>query len=297
MPSLLQFGLFFFILLWYTHLSAPYKVGNGEVGTVDYLSNANLQSICNLNQPFIFDLNSVLDSSIYQDLIPENNAPTNEYEAIYIPESTALTIFESHFAPQYSFGSSSKTIICPNERDVQSHTFTRLFLALVPVVGQDSTDNQQTPLTIRITSWRNIRSALSQSDSSFIYSAINMWTDLPFTYTEVILIPGQLIYIPPYTWWSCKSVTTSKTTRLLRFIYMNQMNWLTHPWTSLPHGILPETKKIITTTTEKTDIIPESNVEKNERVDSPDIQNTTPVIIQSNVQSIVQSQSNVPTET
>jgi hypothetical protein len=278
MPSLLQFGLFFFIILWFTHLSAPYKVGNGEVGMVDYLSNPNLQTICNLNQPFIFDLNSVLDLSIYRDLIPQTDTPHLQTD-ICIPESTALTIFESHFAPKYSFGSSSsKTILCPNEYVVQAHTYTRLFIAVVA----ENSSTTCSSLTIRLTPWRNIRTI--SSTSFFIYSAIDMWTDLPFTYSEVTLAPGQIIYIPPYTWWSCKPTTPTPTpTRLMQFIYANQMNWLTHPWTTLPTlkehiqtSKLPLTTNYTNNVMDKQDI-PETIVEKNEPAISPVTQNTTPI--------------------
>ena len=252
MHSFLYIGLFMIVWLFYAHLSSAYIPGDcTAMNMVEYLSNFNIQTICKLNQPFIFDLRPILHPSIYEDLAADTHG-----DRCPIVPSAALTIFESYFSPKMTFGQSSQTIThfrSAGTTPTKAHPFSRLFISAL--------NSSTTGFMVRLTSWRNIRAIDASESDGCIYAnggggGFDLWKDPPFTYTDVVVDPGMVLYVPPYTWWSCKYEESSAPMGL--FLYATTMNQISHPWITFPDYTHLPTSSHPTLTTP---IIPESTSE------------------------------------
>lgn len=106
--------VFIIILFMYIHISNEYKKSQDmEIYELDFVSNQNLQSICNSNQPVIMNLINVIPEFfkhmtlkkfltmasshpvMIKDIEDYNNTSNTSVDCIALPFKTALKLFDS----------------------------------------------------------------------------------------------------------------------------------------------------------------------------------------------------------
>jgi hypothetical protein len=256
------------LFLVYGHISAEYVPGNcTEVYSVDYVSNANLQTACNTHCPLVFTLGAGLNPSIYDDVFnskeitPPAFPPKEILHKYRLPVSnlqslSTLAILESHFAPKISGTVSFQEITAmsppsdvvrtseSNISKLRAHTFSRWFMYVHAAPGQDI------GVKVRMTQWNHVnfsefnkysqRNAGDYSVSCFHAEAAGtgevydtdktsvFWNDPSYSFIEFNVQPGQFLYIPPYTWWSIQYTNPEIIT--CDFVYRTPINMAAHCW-------------------------------------------------------------------
>ena len=258
------FCIFIIILFIYIHINDQLKKSEDlEIYEMDYVSNEHLQSICNVKQPVLFELQlpeiierisnplskhdsidiKVWDSSDY------NSSKSVSY--ILLPFSSASGLFKTDPKSRY-FTERNQEFL---EETDSLDDIKELDLFLKPRFTCHSnyeyicgSEGATTPLryhtgdrkfifvtsgklSIKITPWRSRKylDPISDYNNYEFFSQLNPWTsqlDPMLRFLEFEVITGHVLYIPPFWWYSYKFF--SLDTSAIGIEYKTCMNICAH---------------------------------------------------------------------
>jgi hypothetical protein len=243
--------IFIIILFLYMHIIDQYKKSEDlEIYEMDYVSNNDLQTICNIKQPVLFELNSeitletieeksqydvkvrdtndnsdyillkfdsfktLIDTDSESHFITENNHEFVEESGLY----NSFSILNDSLKPvfsvntQYDILMGSKNAHTP----LRYHTNDRLFYLVVS--GK---------IRVKMTPWKSAKYLNPMMD----YDNYEFRSDLdPFDsdetgkikFLEFDVLANYVLYIPPYWWYSIQY--DESDTLVLGAKYISMMN-------------------------------------------------------------------------
>ena len=252
---LVHFILFIIILFLYLHITDQYKKGeNLEVYEMDYIDNGELQEVCNVKQPVIFDapkenavmgffdkMRGILESyyGSYEVRVKDTNdySKDNVIDSIGLPLQSAQNLFitdtQSHYFSEdngtfleetgmgslYSLMNTSlkpPLILYTNEdiwfgskgtaTPLRYHTFYRRFLYVIS--GK---------VYIKLTPWKSTKylNPIKDYEQYDFRSTYNPWStegaNSSLQFVEAEVRAGQILYLPPYWWYSIQYVGDEPT--------------------------------------------------------------------------------------
>jgi hypothetical protein len=250
--------IFIVILFLYLHITDQYKKGeNMEVYEMDYIDNPQLQDVCNIKQPIVFDAPSpneffekmrntlsvhygsyevrVKDLEDYQKetvdsivlpLESTQNLFTTDTEGHYFSEDNATFLEETGLSVVYRSldGFLRPPFTVATNEDVwfgskkcwtplRYHTNYRRFLCVV-------------------SPWKSSKylNPVKDYEHYDFRSTYNPWSsqsDSPLQFLEAEACAGQIVYIPPYWWYSIQYVADEPTYVCVE-TYHSLMNWVAH---------------------------------------------------------------------
>lgn len=264
---MLQIIIFLILVFIYLHIRFQLKVNNNlEVYEIDYDTNENLQKICDIRVPLLFDVpkmyvelpveftkqqgNSEINIKDAMDeldttpvklsffsakkLIEEDNIKKyySEKNSDFLEESNLKIEYkknDSLFSPQMTAITEYDIIL--GSRNVSMpfkfHTNYRSFLYVSR--GQ---------ATVRMCSWKNSKNfntIYNWKDFNF-YSQINVWNPQSeyeniyekIKFIDIIVPTGKVVYIPPYCWYSVKLTHSEEESETIiqSYSYKTYMNLL-----------------------------------------------------------------------
>ena len=275
MKILLNIFMFLVVLFVYIHLVSQYKKSQDlEIYEIDYKNNLNLQEVCDMKQPFLFEFESIypkiFDSINYNGLenFPnfdvklkdtndyfKKNGESNNVEYVVLPFQSAFKLIDTdtnkHFfiennldyveeSPYYSiytncdsyfkpvFTAQTKYDLCIGSRGsytpLRYHTGYRNFICI-----------NSGKIQIKMTPWRSYKylHVYHNYDDYEFVSNINPWTPQmeyindfqKIKFLEFQVSKGNVIYIPPYWFYSIKY---EEDTVCSGFVYNSVMNMLSN---------------------------------------------------------------------
>ena len=253
--------LFFLILIFYLHLQHEWKRGEDlEILEMDYISNKDLQDICKLKQPVLFQLTETeqlfsfvpdeKDDVIIKD-IRDYYRDTNEtsiqgisltYKSanglfttdphsyffsenntdLHFPDSSKKT-FDSLLSPPLTVSSKYDYLFgsANTYTPVRYHTESCRFLTVLPGQG----------IRIKMVPWKNRShfSPIKDYENYEFWSKTDIWK-----YTskslEFDVKPGYILYIPAFWFYSIQFIkvaaeeTDMRISSVISFQYITAMN-------------------------------------------------------------------------
>ena len=252
--------LFFLILIFYLHLQHEWKKGEDlEILEMDYISNKDLQDICKLKQPVLFQLAEM--ESIFSFVPDEKDEVTVKDIRDYYRDSTETAIngislayksanglfstdphsyffsenntdlslprktFDSLLSPpltissKYDYLFGSANAYTP----VRYHTESSRFLAVLPGQG----------IRVKMVPWKNRAhfSSIKDYENYEFWSKTDIWK-----YTskslEFDVKPGYILYIPAYWFYSIQFIKVAaeeietRISPVISFQYITVMNMI-----------------------------------------------------------------------
>lgn len=136
MTTFLSIIIFIIVLIVYTHVTNEYKTSEDlEIYEMDYKNNVQLQEICNLKQPVLFNMNEIEPTFFKEsDILGESKTPVivkdkadiDNANFIKLPYESAKTLMKTDTGSRFY---SEKNIKLANET---SYDFTKLDKHLKP---------------------------------------------------------------------------------------------------------------------------------------------------------------------
>jgi len=251
--------LFFLILIFYLHLQHEWKKGEDlEIFEMDYISNKDLQDICKLKQPVIFQLEhesafqyvpDEKDDVIIKDIRDyyrssvvngisltyksANGLCSTDPHAHFFSENntdillkkdfdTLSTYFEPPLlvSKKYDYWFGSANAYTP----VRYHTESSRFLTVLPGQG----------IRVKMCPWR-LRSSFSpikDYENYEFWSKTNIWKNYSGKCLEFDVKAGYVLYIPAYWFYSIQYIHVSSEENSTRvssiacFQYVTAMNMI-----------------------------------------------------------------------
>jgi hypothetical protein len=249
--------LFFLILIFYLHLQHEWKKGEDlEIFEMDYISNKDLQDICKLKQPVIFQLepgfsfvpdekDDVIIKEIRDYYRPEtersvdgisltyksaNGLCSTDPNSIFFSENNTEIIAKKPFdhlsqlleppltvSKKYDYWFGSANAYTP----VRYHTESSRFLAVLPGQG----------IRVKMIPWRNrsLFSPIKDYENYEFWSKTDIWKHTGKS-LEFDVKPGFVLYIPAFWFYSIQYIKVAAEeveTRLSSvacFQYVTAMN-------------------------------------------------------------------------
>jgi hypothetical protein len=266
MNFLITFCIFVIILFLYVHINEQYKKSEDlEIYETDYVSNTNLQTICNLKQPvlFKFDLPESINN-LHNKLSKVENTDIKVWDVddyyqpdihsvqyIVLPFSSAEKLFKSdpkgHYFTERNQEFLEETDILSEIRELDPYIKPN-FTAHSNYEYITGSSGTMTPLryhtgdrkfiavlsgkvSVRMTSWRSNKylDPIRDYDNYEFYSKTNAWSSSPnemLRYLEFEVHPGYVLVIPPYWWYSYKFTTAD--TSAISIEYKTMINLCAH---------------------------------------------------------------------
>jgi uncharacterized membrane protein len=296
---LLTFFIFTLIFFLYFHIMDQYKKSEDlEIYETDYQSNAELQKVCSIRQPILFDFVSIYPEFFENKdkiikTIEDKEIKVKDTDDYWIPNQKSVDYIS------LSYQSFNQLITT----DTKAHYFTENNTDISELAGELSnidsylkphfvvqknydlltgSANCTTPFryhtnersycivlsgsaTIRLTPWKS-RKFLDEKKDYYNYefwSLIKRSDHSPIKTVDCIVPSGKILYLPPYWWYS---ITFSKDTMIASISY----NSLANIASNLPaifryylqfHNT---NKKVLTTISNE----PEENIEEDTNNDS-----------------------------
>ena len=237
--------LFLVVFFLYIHVQNQYKTSEKlEIYEMDYLSKNGLQEICDLKQPVLFQL-EFSDSLPYLDsysILDSREFKTSSVDSIFLQSESAMGLLDtdtngvffsernsdmiSRSTPHMKIFQEIDTYLQPNYTVVtkydllmgarKSHTpfryhcETQRFL----VVSEERIRIQMTPWKSR--HFLNPVIDLAHYD---YWSPLSFW-DVPndnVPCLDFIVLPGFVLYIPPYWWYSIQFIDTTSKVKCITY--------------------------------------------------------------------------------
>jgi hypothetical protein len=242
-----------------------------EIYEMDYVTNSNLQEVCNVKQPVLFEYRSahpefyteittdkLEQCGIYDlkvkdvtDYYAENDTTAIEYVVLPMQSSNKLLKSDTHSryftennhdfiedANLYHLFHTNDEYIKPNTTIITKydvlmgstgaytplryHSDCRRFLS-----------THSGKFTIKMTPWKSQKylSPINDYENYEFRSPVNVWSPQPkyksdvskIKFLEFDVMPGFMLYIPPYWWYSIKFSDSSETL-ITGFTYNTIMN-------------------------------------------------------------------------
>lgn len=260
--SLIIFVIIFFI---YLHLIDQYKTSNDlELYEMDYTNNNDLNETCNIKQPVVFNYNHVNDD-FYQTITNEtlenikdnliitdekleqfmlecssacvllHNDSKNHYytenNELFVYESNLQNVYEKNdyfLKPPFTVKTKYDLHIATNNATtpLKYHTYQRHFI---------SVHSGKIRVKLVPPKFKKYMEEIKDYDNYVFYSPIHLW-DIQKKYAhipdkiqilEFDINPGNILYIPPFWWYSIQFIYEDETPCLCTSItYITAMNIL-----------------------------------------------------------------------
>jgi len=258
MDSYLTFFIFIVVFFLYIHIIAQYKKSEDlEIYEMDYISNTDLQTVCDIKQPVLFEFKSEITLDDIQkhesyDIKVRDTNDVSDYIVLKFGSFKGLidTDSNSHFITEGNHEFIEETGLFSEYTDLNSflkpsfiaqtkydifmgsmgsitplryHTNDRLFL----LVSSGKIRLKMTPWKSRkylhpIMDYDNyeFRSPINAFDNTKNQDYMNDVDKLKFLEFEVL--EGYVLYIPPYWWYSIQY--SDSNTLALGVSYISFMN-------------------------------------------------------------------------
>jgi hypothetical protein len=264
MNYLFGFIVFTCVVFVYIHIVQQYKRSEDlEIYEMDYNNNTHLQEICDIKQPVIFEVESILPSVFENGTLEYMN---NKYgtEILNIKDS-------NDYYKDNNNSVDSIPMKCTNaykvfQNDSTSHYYTEnnsWFLEETDIIGKikavdeylkptmtvsskydyiTGSDNTTTPLRyhfdyrhyyvitsgkihVKMTPWKSCKylRPIKDYENYEFRSTYNAWTNPPddIRWIEFDVSKGDVLYIPPYWWYS---IQFTLNTSIYAITYNSLMN-------------------------------------------------------------------------
>ena len=243
--------IFIIVLLMYFHLMNQFKKSEDlEIYEMDYSTNTNLQTNCELRQPVLFDYQKVNpelfetkytspDSKINVRVKDMKDAETGD--SIILPYSSALSLMKTDTKSR--FFSENNTELADNKYpNVDSHLMPSMIVnsrrdlmfgskgASTPTRYHTEYRNficvRSGKIQVKMTPWKSRKYLFPVSDFEHyeFRSPIDVWTDNTdeCKFLEFDVESGFVLYVPPYWFYSIKYAADD--TELYGFYYNSLIN-------------------------------------------------------------------------
>jgi hypothetical protein len=266
-----HFLIFIIILFLYLHITDQFKKGEDlEVYEMDYIDNPQLQEVCNVKQPIVFDspnydffekMKTNLDTRYgnyevnVKDTVDYEKAvdATHSVDSIVLPlqstQNLMKTDTQSHYFSEENYPFLEETGLnsiyesmdvflkpaftvsttCDlwfGSKDTKTpfryHTYYRRFLCVV-----------SGSIQLKVTPWRSTKvlNPIKDYENYDFRSTVNPWSQpdstSPLKTLDIFARAGQIIYIPPYWWYSIQYLGETPP-YVCAATYHSAMNLLAH---------------------------------------------------------------------
>jgi hypothetical protein len=276
MSSIVNIILFVIVLILYLHIVQQLKTSEDlEIYEMDYTTNANLQEVCDVKQPVLFEYNSV-SPDLYSEITTEKLDTCGIYE-VKVKDIKDYYLESDSSSPDYvvlPMQSANKLLksdthssyFTENNHDfVEDANLYQFFHANDEFIKPSTTvitkydimmgsSGAYTPLrfhkdcrrfistlsgkiTIKMTPYKSSKylSPVNDYENYEFRSQVNVWapqkkykTDVSkLKFLEFDVMPGFMLYIPPYWWYSIK-FSDGQETIVAGFTYNTMMNCITN---------------------------------------------------------------------
>lgn len=248
---LLTVIIFIIVLLLYFHLMNQFKKSEDlEIYEMDYLTNTNLQTNCELRQPVLFDyqkVNPELFETVYTSPDSKINVRVKDMkdaetgDSIILPYSSALTLMKTDTKSR--FFSENNTELADNKYpNVDSHLMPNMIVnsrrdlmfgsmgASTPMRYHMEYRNficvRSGKIKVKMTPWKSRKYLYPVSDYEHyeFRSNVDVWND-PIEeckFLEFDVESGYVLYVPPYWFYSIQYA--AENTELYGFYYNSVIN-------------------------------------------------------------------------
>ena len=240
----------FFVIVMYIHIFFQLKTSNDlEIYEIQMPSKQKLEEVCNFKQPVVFNyvedtLMNCNVSSLQEYIAFDVNVLDENYVKVPLPLEKAMELFKKK---QYATMDNATFL---NETMAKRY-FTITDLALRPpmvssihydvMFGSEKYTTRlqyskyyrnyfvvtSGSITIKLAPPRNsiFLNEITNYETHEFYSKFNPWTEpnKKVKFLEIVLLPGQLIYIPAYWWYS---IQLDKDACVCTYKYSTIMNVL-----------------------------------------------------------------------
>ena len=248
---LLTVIIFIIVLLIYFHLMNQFKKSEDlEIYEMDYSTNTNLQTNCELRQPVLFDykkVNPELFETIYTSPDSRINVRVKDIkdaetgDSIVLPYSSALALMKTDTKARF---------FSENNTELGNNKYPNVDCHLMPGMVINSrrdimfgSNGASTPMRyhteyrnficvrsgkiqVKMTPWKSRKYLLPVSDYEHyeFRSPVDVWTDAcgNIKFLEFDVESGFVLYIPPYWFYSIKYAADD--TELYGFYYNSLIN-------------------------------------------------------------------------
>ena len=312
MSLMISLTIFVIILFIYIHMIDQFKKSNDlELYEMDYTNNNDLNETCNIKQPIVFYLKNVNEEFFdsinieYLDKIQDNILITDEKREqfvlnfssaslllqndkkhkfytedneSFVYDTNLQNLYESNDAflkPYFTVHTKYDLHFASNEctTPLKYHTFQRKFFCV---------HSGKVRIKLIPPKYSTYLHEIKDYDKLEFYSPINIW-DIQKEYIHLIektqqlefdVQPGNVIFIPPYWWYSVKYIYDDDTPSLASSItYITGMNALANAKNYLLYFVQQSNTKVVKTKTITQEELKEQLDENNE--DEKDDQDDT----------------------
>ena len=256
--SILPFILTFLIVLFlYLHILNEFKTSNKlNIYEIDYVSNGQLQEICELKQPFIFDptteimetSNELLDHLTNDEQSDMKLYNSADHEFVFLNSKSAIKMLQSSdggYYTQYNWD-----FVRENSIDFTStlstywrpyftlHTYMDVRAGCKDVTSQPRYHKHNRMFLLVMSGTLQVKmtphdySKFLKNQTNYEYmehcSNVDFWgdhVDKNIKFVEFTIHAGRALFIPPY--W-CFSVKYGANTILYEVFYMSILNTVLH---------------------------------------------------------------------
>lgn len=248
MTFILQLIIFLLIVFIYLHIRFQLKINNNlEVYEIDYDTNENLQKVCDIRVPVLFDApKSFVELPEFtkeQNSSEINIKDVNDTTPIKLSFSAASNLIREDKTSRYYSENNSNFIeenVGELRREFQKNDslFAPQMTALTEYDIILGSRNTYTPFryhvnyrrflyvcrgqaTIKLSSWKNEKNTdtiYNWKDFDF-YSEKKVWSEIEDEKIKIIVPAGKVIFIPAYCWYSIKMTHTEDESETIVYSY------------------------------------------------------------------------------
>ena len=234
-------------------MNEQFKINDiSDIYEIDYSNNKQLQTICDLKHPFVFecdilDLSNIQISqslSTYEGNICIKNVLDNEsIEPLIMSGKNSSLLILQDTSGQYLIDNNPEyleTLDSFDEiraLDVYLKPYFTMYSEYDFLLGSQTTHSHlqyhrdyrrflyitNGSIKIRMISWKQEKNCIDDFENLCFYSRTDIWSNNDKTIKEVNVNEGNIIYIPPYCWYS---IEFHKNAEIIQIRYKTCMNIL-----------------------------------------------------------------------
>jgi len=266
--------VFLIVLFLYMHIMQEYKQSEDlEIYEMDYNNNVQLQEICNVKQPIIFDIEPIFPTIIETTkdiaekygkyevsvkntddyLKPKITGVDNSVDSAILSLDTAYKLFQSDAASHYYTENNQEFLdesgLIAKVAKLDDYIKPNLSVVNTKYDYITGSDKTTTPLRyhfdsihfyivisgslkVKMTPWKSTKylDTIKDYEKYEFRSSLNVWNDSEkemenIRFLEFDIKPGDVLYIPPYWWYSIQFFNSSA---LYSVTYNSFINVLSH---------------------------------------------------------------------
>lgn len=263
MDFLITFFIFMVILLIYVHMNEQFKINDiSDIYEIDYSNNKQLQTICDLKQPFIFEC-GLLDMSniqlrqslsIYDGNICLKKVEDDTNEPVIISGKNACSLILSDISGQYLIDNNPEyleTLDSFDEirsLDMYLRPYFTVYSEYDFLLGSQKAHSYlqyhkdyrrffyvvRGSIKVKMVSWKQEKNSVEDFENLCFYSKTNVWHDKEESLKEVTVNAGSILYVPSYCWYS---IMFGENTEIIQYRYKTCMNMIANIDTYAKHYI------------------------------------------------------------